>query len=348
MASITKRGERWFVRIIRKGHEPIRKTFVNRRDAEAFAACTEADIARGTYRRIEGERTTYREILERYAREVSPCKRGAADEASHIKSMLRPDGVAKPLLARPIASVSAQDVARWRDARLKQVAVATLLREWSILTHAFTICRQEWGFIGLESPFSGVRKPTVDNSRERRVSQAEVEAICAATASQELAALVRLAIETAARRGELLALQWRDVDLKKRTARLASVATKNGYGRTLPLSGVAVDVLKSMPRRLDGGTVFTLRPDSVTQAFGRAVERARTQYEADCVDRGIEPDHGYLEDLRFHDLRHEACSRLAELGLSTTELASVSGHRTLQLLGRYVHHRVETLVAKIA
>ena len=337
MASITQRGGKWRVRVTRKGHPPITKTFDLKRDAEAFAATVEADIARGTYRAPEAAPVALRELVERYRAEVTPTKRGASQEGYLLGAMLRPESVAKAMLARFAGEVTAADVARWRDARGKQVKPATLGREWATLSHVLAHAEREWSVtLPNGNPFKQARKPQIINSRERRVTDSEIDAICSATESDQLGALVRLAVETGARRGELLALRWDSIDLAKRTARLAHGATKNGFGRVLPLSSKAVAILAGLPRHLNG-KVFIMRPDSITQAFTRSIERARR-------DKGA----GFLADLHFHDLRHEALSRLAEKGWSATEIAAVSGHRTLSLVGRYVHHRPEALALKLA
>jgi integrase len=137
--------------------------------------------------------------------------------------------------------------------------------------------------------------------------------------------LVLLALETAMRRGELLALRWGHIDLAKQTAYLP--LTKNGFSRTVPLSRAAVKLLQALPRAIDG-KVFPLTPNAVKQAWERARARAG------------------LTDLHFHDLRHEATSRLAER-LNVLELASVTGHRDLRMLQRYTHLSPESLASKI-
>lgn len=339
MASITQRDGKWRVRITRKGHPAVGRTFDLKRDAEAFAATVEADLARGTYRDRDTT-TTLRDLVARYLVEVTPTKRGASQEAYLLGAVLRPESAAKPMAARLVADISPADVAKWRDARLKQVKPATLAREWATLGHVLAHAEREWSIpLPNGNPFRQARKPKVLNARDRRVSDAEIDAICSASQSDHLAHLVRLAVETGARRGELLALTWANIDIKRRTARLPSGTTKNGHGRVLPLSPRALAALEAMPRRLDG-KLFDLRADSVTQAFARAVAHAQRSYKGQ--------DAGFLVGVSFHCLRHEALSRLAEQGWQATEIASVSGHRTLQLVQRYVHHRPEDLARKLA
>jgi integrase len=328
------------VRITSNGKQH-NKTFSSKEEARIYALEAEASLGKQTF--VADERITLGEVLRRYVEEVTPQKRGAAEETDRIRHLLHPDNPAHSLTKLSLCKLTPPAVAQWRDTRRKQVAAATVGREWSILQHALEVARREWGYNLPNNPFRSVKRPEIRNSRTRRVEQSEIDAIVSASESAELAGLVALAVETAARRGELLALRWEEVSLPKQVATLR--VTKNGEVRQLPLSSRAVATLQRIPQRLDGGAVFTLRPDSVSQAFRRAVERARMAYEEETPP--AQQDRQHLIDLKFHDLRHEACSRLAERGLSTTELAAVSGHKTLQLVARYTHHRPELLAKKL-
>lgn len=343
MASITKRGNVWRVRIVRKGFETLSKTFKLKADAERWAASIEGDIAKGTYRRNPGAKVTLGELLQRYGDEVTPHKRGADVERYRIASLQTRGNPAHKLMVKLAGDITAADVAAWRDKRAKSCSASTLQKEFALVQHCVKVAAAEWGFDGLNNPFQGVRRPKVSNARDRRVSDAEIAAIIDATESAELASLVRLALATAARRGELLSLEWRDIDLTRKVAVLRAANTKNGHSRQLPLSPAALEVLRSMPRDIQGGRLFALQPHSVSQSFRRAVERARARY----VEAGGADPH-FLCDLHFHDLRHEACTRLAELGLSAFELSAVSGHRTLQLAARYCHMQADKLADKLS
>ena len=95
-----------------------------------------------------------------------------------------------------------------------------------------------------------------------------------------------------------------------------------------------------------------MEPDSITQAFLRAVTRARAAYvkEVEEKHRGekdAKPDPVFLVDLTFHDLRHEATSRLFELGLSTEKVKEITGHKTYQMLARYTHLKAEDIADEI-
>jgi integrase len=127
------------------------------------------------------------------------------------------------------------------------------------------------------------------------------------------------------RRGELLAMEWVDVDLGARTVRITK--TKNGHPRTVPLSSVAVRLLSGTPRT--DGRVFPITANAFRLAWERLRRRA-----------------GVI-GLRFHDFRHEAVSRFFERGLSMPEVAAVSGHRDPRMLMRYTHPRPEAIADKL-
>lgn len=134
-----------------------------------------------------------------------------------------------------------------------------------------------------------------------------------------------LALETGMRRGELLSMRWRDLDLQRCTVMLPQ--TKNGHARTVPLSPAAVETMRALPRT--GDRVLPISDNAVRLAWERLRARAG------------------VTDLRFHDLRHDAISRLVERGFSMPEVQLISGHRDTRMLSRYVHLNAADLVAKL-
>jgi integrase len=140
--------------------------------------------------------------------------------------------------------------------------------------------------------------------------------------------LIILAIETGMRRGELLDLRWEHVDLKCGVAHLP--LTKNGDSRDVPLSRRAVQILEQLRA---GG----VKQERVFPMTGNAV---RLAFEHLRVRAG-------MSDFHFHDLRHEAISRLFEKGLNIAEVSAISGHRELKMLQRYTHLRAVDLVARL-
>ncbi|WP_433704193.1 tyrosine-type recombinase/integrase [Paraburkholderia sacchari] len=351
MATFTKRGDlQWQAKIRRKGYPQQSKTFDTKADAEKWARSIEGDMDRGRFvSSAEAESTTFTEALDRYESEIASNKRGATQEKSIIRQ-LRDSWLAK----RPLAGIRRADIAKLRDEWCTTYSPATVVRRLAVISHLFTIARKEWGLESLSNPVELVRKPTIKNERTRRISSIERDGergastdelayVKAASASAFLPALIDIAVETAMRRGELISLGPAQVDLTKRVARLSM--TKNGSSRDVPLSSKAIAIFKELAND-DRQLFFPLRADAVTRAFERAVARARRTYEEDCSNKGVGADPKFLVDLCFHDLRHEATSRLAEK-FPLHELAKITGHRDTKMLMRYYHPRAEDLAKKL-
>jgi len=361
MATLRKRGPyQWEAQIRRRGYPATSKTFETKAEADAWASMIESEMSRGVWvSRSEAESTMLLDLLDRYEKEVVPGKKGQAQERS-VLSVWRETELA----ARTVAGVRSSDVAAVRDRWLRSYEPATVLRRLSVLSHIFNMARKEWGMESVSNPVELIRKPAVSNARSRRIvelrsesslqlTELEIDRIIAASESQFLPTIIRLAIETAMRRGEIVGLRWEHVDFKRRVVHLPR--TKNGSSRDVPLSTAAVTALAAVrpPNEHSGaeksleGRVFQIREDAVTRAFERALARARITYEGECKDAGSQPSPSFLVDLRFHDLRHEAASRLAEV-YQLHELAKVTGHKDPRMLMRYYHPKAEDLAKKLA
>lgn len=285
--------------------------------------------------RIEAENTTLSEALDRYISEILPLKKQLHRETNRALALKK-----ATLAKRSLASIQSKDIAEYRDERLKTVSPNTIRLDLALLSHLFTIAVKEWGMAGLVNPVHQIRKPKLPQGRDRRLHPGELDRILSASESPVLSDLVRFAIETGMRRAEIAGMTWDQVDLKKRTVTL--LETKNGEKRIVPLSTEAVRILSSLLRRIDG-KVWGMEPDSITQAFIRAVSRARAVYEKEVEGTIGAPDASFLSDLTFHDLRHEATSRFFEKGLNPMQVAAITGHKTLQMLKRYTHLKAEDL-----
>jgi len=332
MATFRKRGPyQWQTQVRKKGHSTQSKTFETRAAAEQWAREVEHEMDRGIFvSRVEAESTTLQEILERYLLEVTPLKKSAASESARIRAFLR-----HPLAQRIVAGIRSFDIAAYRDERLKKVLPATVKRDLVILSNVFDVARKEWGIYVL-NPVRDIKLPPHSKPRYRRLkdgrSGGESEEFrllkaCREARNPYLLPIFHLALETAMRQGELVNLRWEHIDLTRRITYLSD--TKNGEARTVPLSTAAIRVLRSLPRSITGQVFPGLTTEAVKRAFARAVRRAG------------------IDDLRFHDLRHEATSRLFERGLNIMEVASITGHKDLRMLRRYTHLKAEDLARKL-
>ena len=326
MAYFQKRSGSWRAIVKRKGFERITRTFDTKAEAEIWAATLESEMGRGVFvSQKEAESTTLEESLDRYEREISSSKKGHLQEKKRIRTWK-----SHPLAKRFLASIQGKDIAAWRDARIKSGSSANTVRlDLAIISHLFEIARKEWGMEGLKNPVKSIRLPSPPSGRDRRLQPGELEKLLECL-SEEMGQVVRFALETAMRRGELAGMTWDMVDLKKRTVTLPETKTKNGQKRIVPLSSVAVTILKERlnTRRIDG-KVWNIGLDTISQDFARACHKAN------------------ISDLHFHDLRHEATSRLFEKGFDTMEVRTITGHKTLQMLARYTHLRAEDLVERM-
>lgn len=373
--AIYQRGIMWFCRASRKG-TTIARSFEKKIDAEIWEKQVIASIDEGTFKREDwlGDHgkvaknreeaksapippvrdMTFGEALKKYSDTVSQKKKGVSQEQSKINKWLR-----HPLANRPLKDLDSADFAAWRDDKLGEgVAPATIKNYLAIVSHLYNIARREWR-IKLDNPIADVAKPTVNNERTRRLSLQEETYLMHAIdnpgsgagnrQNKYIGPIVRFALETAMRQSEILALEWQHVDLTEKVAWLPT--TKNGEAATIPLSSRAVEILESIQGRhikKIRGSCFPTTASALKQSWSRAIERAKRNYKADCAKAEKEPDKSFLDDLHFHDLRHEATSRFFESGnLELMEIASITRHKDLRMLKRYTHLKAKDLAKKL-
>ena len=188
---------------------------------------------------------------------------------------------------------------------------------------------REWGYALPCNPVSQIRKPAASKARKRRLENDEEKRLLDALAQSRspwAKPLVIVAIETGMRRGESLSLRWENVHLAQSYVHLPD--TKNGTARDVPLSTLAKKTLAELPRDISG-LVFPIHFEALKSLWNR-------------ICRKLD-----IEDLRFHDLRHEATSRFFEKGLNVMEVAAITGHKDTKTLSRYTHLRAEDLSRKL-
>lgn len=287
-------------------------TFRTMREAQAWAAAREAELEQAP-----SSRHTLGDLIERYRREVLPGKKGHTHEDHQAAALLR-DFPA--LAAKPLAELDTPDLAAWRDARLRTVSDATVLRQLNWLRHALRLAREEWKWMA-HNPLKGMRIPRQPAPRVRRVSHLEVRLLCRGlgyragrapeTRSQEVALVFLVALRSGMRAGEILSLGRANLDL---TRRVASVEHKTqhitGRPREVPLTRHAVRLLRPVA---DRERCFALSSAVLDTLFRKARDKL------------------LIEDLHFHDSRAEALTRLARK-VDVMTLAKISGHKDLRVL----------------
>lgn len=327
MAYFRKTKSGWRVEVERGG---VRKsaTFPTKAEAAGWAAAEEASILatkRGAF-----PRKTLGQALERYAEEVSPTKKGERFETTRLKAFARdfPD-----LAGRLLTDITTPDMSGWRDKRLKTVTPGSVQRDINLLSHVFSVARDEWKWMG-DSPLRGMRKPGENPPRTRIINPLEVKRMCRwlgyrtgqppTTKYAEVALAFLLSLRTGMRAGEVLSLGGDTVDLKRRVATVAHKTQHiTGRPREVPLTRHAIRLLRPV---LHSGPVFTVSSSSLDALFRKA--RAALM----------------IEDLHFHDARADALTRLARK-VDVLILARISGHRDLKLLMDHYYRRSSESIA---
>lgn len=338
MASILKtKSGNWQAQVRIKGWPSQSKSFRIKRDAETWARQTEDEITRGIYvTQNESESMLISEALSKYLKEVTPTKKDETQKREIGRAKLIQNRLGKYSLT----SLNPKIISKYRDDRLGEGKSNNTVRlELALLSHLFTTAMKEWQLGIARNPVLNVSKPSPGKGRTRRLNTDEEDRLlraCNAHPNPLLGWIVRLALYTAMRQGEILSLRIDQINLESRTIFLPD--TKNDNVRTVPLYKEALKTIKEAlehPLRPhntdlvfygDPGRTGEIKPYTINRVWSNAVKKAE------------------LEDFRFHDLRHEATSRLVEAGLTDQQVSSITGHKSMQMLKRYTHLRNEDLV----
>ncbi|MCG7504768.1 site-specific integrase [Mesorhizobium retamae] len=296
------------------------------------------------------------ELVTRYRDEVVSKKRSSEVETIILNRFLQ-----DPICRKPLSDLTTADFAAYRDKRLKEprhqniafgssegrkssapITAKSLKRQLSPLSNMFRHASVEWE-IPVSNPLDALKLRVIDNKRERRLQSGDIRPDGTRGPSEEerliqsarkcrntyVLPIILFALETAMRRGEILAIQFRHVDFERSS--LVIPESKSGYSRVIPLTNRAIAILSAVKKDDARGTdrAFPTTALALRLAWDKLLKRAG------------------LDDLNFHDLRHEAISRLFELGLTVPEVASISGHRTLAQLMRYSHANQGAVRAKL-
>lgn len=292
-------------------------------------------------RALKREARTYtvKQALERYEKEITPAKKGAAVEASRIRKAKRTLLATKSLyLITPKDVLAFMDEIGGSDNNKRKYA--------SLISHLYRIAVKRWS-MAVENPVSGkIEMPSNGKPRDRRLNGNEADLLLK-NLPEEAGRVFEFAIETAMRRSEILSLKWKDIDLKNCIAILKD--TKNGESRAVPLSKSAIRVLETQAQTSFAEKMFRAaieQPYQIQEINGneRVFKITTTQLRRDWENaRRLSG----TRDLRLHDLRHEAASRLFEKGLNVMEAAAVTGHKTLSMLKRYTHLNPTDIAKKL-
>lgn len=327
---VTAKGTVWTAEVKRKGYPRESRTFSRQMDAQAWSRKRETEISetRANPTAI-ARRYTVTKLIDRYREEVLPGKSASTIPTQDKQLVWWQQQIGHMTLADVTPSIVSTCLEKLRRNGRSE---ATRVRYLGVLSHAFSHAVRDWEWCPV-NPCKQVRKPREPRGRVRYLSDSERERLLQATEESRnpaLTVIVLLALCTGARRGELLNLRWRDVDLTREL--LTFHETKNDERRTVPIVEPALSALREYARtkrRIDTPLVFPsptgTAPLVINKTWARIIKRAE------------------IEDFRFHDLRHSCASYLAQNGATLAEISEILGHKSLQMVKRYAHLQPEHL-----
>lgn len=318
MGSITKRGKKYFARI------RLTKNYISHNEAQSFESELEAriwidkrekEIKEGAEKDYDNSKTLG-DAMTRYLKEVTPSKKGARNEGHRIRAFLNQDYFPNKV---PLMKLKARMIAEWRNQR--PISNSSKNRELALVRSVVETARREWGWTNV-NPLTDLKSLPEPPPRNRRISQLELEQLLnwfqfkeekPTMQKQVVGFIFLIAIETGMRQSEITYLDWRQIFLNEKY--LSLYDTKNSDNRDVPLSLRAIELFKLLEPK-SSGELFSISSDSVSQTFRKATRQLG------------------IENLTFHDSRHEACTRLARK-LDVLDLAKMIGHKDTRSLMIY-------------
>jgi integrase len=341
---IYRRGDGQYQVKIRQGGRTLSETFETFEAAREWREITVGAVTGRTYVDRDREaRDTLWDILGRYLEEVTPSKKGHRQEESRMRQWM-----AEEWARLPIISIEPSHIVQWRKLRLAEgKAPSTISNAMNLLSAVFKIAIAEWGY-KVANPCIGIRRPPARPGREAHLSAADEAALLAACEAGPMWLIwfTRLAIETAARAGELRGLEWKHVF----DTHLHLPRTKNGAARDVPLTEEALAVVQglreALPRRKGGDDWVFGDPKEPRLDYGGFPPWLLTHAFRDAVARA-QAVHGMSVRLTFHDLRHVGATRLAPIHRDALDLAKTTGHKGLRMLARYYNPEISERAAEL-
>lgn len=237
---------------------------------------------------------------------------------------------------RHLDEIRQPEVAQWLAEKRKEgLAPATVEKIRVTFGRSFELAIQ-WNIPGVDrNPARGIKRPPLNNARDRFLTAEEAKRLHAAVAmshNRQLKHIVGLLLLTGARVRELLDAEWKNVDVERRLWFIPT--SKTGKSRHVPLSQAAIDIINSLPR------------------FDRCpylIPNPRTKKPFTDIKRPWQTarDKAELPDLRIHDLRHSAASFMINAGIDLYAVGKVLGHANHASTLRYSHLANSTLLAAV-
>lgn len=293
----------------------------NKKIAQKIYDTLKGQVAEGKFKLRTRPNVTFEEMVNEFLE-----KHSKVEKASYERDFFIGENLKKYFKSTPLENVTPYDIKAWRQWRSEHktrkgtlLSKASLNRELAFLKTMFNLA-VEWEWLD-ENPAKKVRLLKGEKKRTRFLTSEEVTRLIECS-NDYLKQIIVTAVSTGMRRGEILDLKWKDVDLNHGFIRV--VKSKNSESRDIPINGFLFETLNDLGKSKKFGNYVFCNDNgeqrkSIKEAFNNACQRAG------------------LEDLWFHDLRHTAASLFASGGCDIITLKNLLGHKTLAMTQRYAH-----------
>lgn len=326
----------WWVSFTDPSGKRVRRTTgtEDRKEAEALEAKWKLEAYRQQQWDEQPSRS-FDELLLQYLKSTANEKRSADRDlcsAKHLKRFFS---------GKELGTLQAVDVRAYIEQRKSSGASAgTINRELGLFSSAINNARKEWDW-DIPNPVQG-RRLREPEGRVRWLTRAEAQALLRSAGevkqAEHLPSFIQLALHTGCRRGELLGLEWRRVDLQAGLIHLEAEHTKSGKRRSVPINALARESLKNRLRFRAKYCPNT--PWVFCNRKGERIQSVKHSFAAACRKAGI-------TNFRVHDLRHTCAAWLVTAGVPLTETRDLLGHSTVRMTERYAHLAPENIRAAV-
>ncbi len=298
----------WWIDYRVNGRRKRQKIGPNKRLAERVLAKRQVEIAEGKFLDvIKDEKIKFKDFANTYIKNHAKINKKSWESDVHRL---------KPLIVafgdKYLFQITTIDIEKFKSQRLEKVSPASVNREIACVKCMFNKAIR-WGLFHRISPAKAVCKFKEHNQRLRFLSTEELSRLYD-QCSGELLALVKVAVYTGMRRGEILSLTWNDVDISRQLIYIRD--SKSGRGRVVPMNETVQNVFLSLKKLPDRPNIFGCKH---REGFEGALKRAQ------------------IKDTSFHTLRHTFASHLTMAGVDILTVSKLLGHSDIKMTMRYAH-----------
>ncbi|MGR3221031.1 MAG: tyrosine-type recombinase/integrase [Candidatus Anammoxibacter sp.] len=327
-----KRGGVWWTHIKLNGKNVQKSLKTSDKGlAKSIEAKIRLGIAEGTYlNKPKGDKFTISSLVSKYLDEHSKPNKGEITYKNDISFSKRIVLYFGKML---INDVKPSHISEFITERRFDGASDILLNhELRLLRHAYNLAIRNWELVD-ESPFTKIKIPSGDIKRVRYLSEDEEKRLMTSL-PEWLKPIVTIAMETGLRLSNITNLQWSQVNIFSKMIILET--TKNGEPHSVPMTENVFNTIMALYKKKDGDYVF---------GYGANGKPFRKEWVSKNF-RGICKEAG-IKNFRFHDLRHDFCSKLVQKGADLYSVPALAGHKSIRTTQRYAHLSPEKLRSTI-